>query len=66
MNTATSTARAPAVSPLDPAATHRHTSHCYWEHRRCAWSCAHTASPIPSIAGPATPVGQSGAVKRLR
>lgn len=66
MNPATSTARAPAVPPLDPAATHRHTSGCYWELGRCAWSCTHTDSPIASTPGPATPVGQSGAVKRLR
>lgn len=66
MNTTTSMARAPALSPLDPAATHRHTSRCYWEHRRCAWTCTHTDSPIASAPDPATPVRRSGAVKRLR
>jgi hypothetical protein len=58
MDTATSTVRAPDITRLDPAATHRHASSCYWDHRSCAWSCSHTASPLPSAPEPGRVDGQ--------
>lgn len=30
---------ADAAVLLDPAAAHRHTARCHWDHQRCAWVC---------------------------
>lgn len=39
MDTTAGTLPGHGVELLDPAAAHRHTPGCWWDHDRCGWVC---------------------------